>query len=575
MKTEIKMFNQARILQEIGFARVGQFLDSFADDLKTASLTAPPLEPMTHYYFAEVADFLGTTENLPARLVEAMCAIEGHAERSGVPLATALELWLAGDLGPSSAGTGPEEAGRDGQTQKIEDEDLPSLRSYGKAGEDEVQIRNGKLKSEKEHTGFSFADFAPWPQPVNAAALLDALVAAFKRFIILPKWAAETLALWVVHTYAFQFRDVTTYIGIESPEKRCGKTTLLSVLSELVNRAVVSTNISPSAFFRVIEEASPTLLIDEGDTFLQGNDELKGILNSGYSRKTAFVVRVTNEPAWDRRRLAGESSSCSSSSSSSPAPVEKPNCHTPSPLTHHASRITAPTSLARFSCWCPKAIASIGHLPETLADRCIIIRMQRKTTKEECERLRNLETAELKQECVRFAADHAAAIAAARPELPSSLNDRAADIWEPLLALADLAGGHWPETARQAAVALTAAAQDSNPIASLLLDICLIFTTGKAERMFSRELVESLMLRSSGRAWAEARNGKEISEIWLSRQLRPYSIRPRTLWIGDDQAKGYFLADFRETFHRYVPRHEAQAFLDELSGPDSNTETPD
>ena len=124
-------------------------------------------------------------------------------------------------------------------------------------------------------------------------------------------------------------------------------------------------------------------------------------------------------------------------------------------------------------------------------------------------------------------------------------------------------------------MALTAAAQDSNPIASLLLDICLIFTTGKAERMFSRELVESLMLRSSGRAWAEARNGKEISEIWLSRQLRPYSIRPRTLWIGDDQAKGYFLADFRETFHRYVPRHEAQAFLDELSGPDSNTETPD
>src|SRR5207253_1094825 len=127
------------------------------------------------------------------------------------------------------------------------------------------------------------------------------------------------------HTYVFQFRDVTTYIGIESPEKRCGKTTLLSVLSELVNRAVVSTNISPSAFFRVIEEASPTLLIDEGDTFLQGNDELRGILNSGYSRKTAFVVRVTNEPATRDRRPS-------------------PSTAASAPLTNHETRITEESS---------------------------------------------------------------------------------------------------------------------------------------------------------------------------------------------------------------------------------------
>src|SRR4029077_15747650 len=94
----------------------------------------------------------------------------------------------------------------------------------------------------------------------------------------------------------FQLRDITTYIGIESPEKRCGKTTLLSVLAELVNRPIVAANISSSAFFRVIEEMRPTLLIDECDTFIQGNDELRGILNAGYKYKTAFVVRVANEP---------------------------------------------------------------------------------------------------------------------------------------------------------------------------------------------------------------------------------------------------------------------------------------
>jgi len=126
----------------------------------------------------------------------------------------------------------------------------------------------------------------PWPEPVDGNVLLDELAALLRRFVILPQWAAETVALWILHTYAFQLRDVCTYLGIESPEKRCGKTTLLSVLSELVSRPVVAANISPPAFFRVIEEMQPTLLIDETDTFLRRNDELGGILNAGYKTTT-------------------------------------------------------------------------------------------------------------------------------------------------------------------------------------------------------------------------------------------------------------------------------------------------
>src|SRR5208283_344735 len=130
---------------------------------------------------------------------------------------------------------------------------------------------------------------------VDGVTLLNELHGLFGRFVVLPQWAAETLALWTLHTYAFQQRDVSTYLGLESPEKRCGKTTLLTVLSELVNRPVVAANISSPALFRVIEETRPTLLIDEADTLLQGNDELRGILNSGYTRKTAYVVRVANQ----------------------------------------------------------------------------------------------------------------------------------------------------------------------------------------------------------------------------------------------------------------------------------------
>src|SRR6266403_632726 len=136
------------------------------------------------------------------------------------------------------------------------------------------------------------SDVAPWPQPVDVQSLLCEIAELLRRFVVLPRWGAETLALWTLHTYAYQLRDVTTYIGLESPEKRCGKTTLLSVLHELTNRAVASSNISPPAFFRVIEDLSPTLLIDEVDTFLNSNDQLRGILNSGYHKKTAFVLRA-------------------------------------------------------------------------------------------------------------------------------------------------------------------------------------------------------------------------------------------------------------------------------------------
>src|SRR5436853_7346414 len=79
---------------------------------------------------------------------------------------------------------------------------------------------------------------------------------------------------------------------------------------------------------------------------------------------------------------------------------------------------------AAVSCCCPKVIATIKHLPETLADRWIVIGMQRKTASEKCERLRSLDGTELRRKCARFAKDHAEEIAAAEPEIPADLNDR-------------------------------------------------------------------------------------------------------------------------------------------------------
>jgi hypothetical protein len=428
--------------------------------------------------------------------------------------------------------------------------------------------------------GFEWiAEVEPWGKQVEGKELLNDLASVLSRFVVLPKWAAETLALWTLHTYAFQLRDVTAYVGIESPEKRCGKTTLLTVLSELVNRPVVAANISSPAFFRVIEEARPTLLIDEADTLLTGNDELRGILNAGYSRKTAFVVRVGQAANCEPRiGSRGEEGHLSDPVVADPAEAAEGLAALSAPTTPERGPATR---LARYSCWCPKVIAAIGRLPETLADRCIVIRMQRKTTRELCERLRNLETTVLRRKCARFVADHASKIADARPEIPASLNDRAADIWEPLLALADLAGGEWPARARDAAVGLTASSQESHPISSLLLDIMILFvqsalaeqkarvepTTGPAAagRLFSRELVEGLNA-SNQRPWAELTRGKPITDMWLARQLRPYGVQPRTLRRDEIRAKGYFEEDFREAFARYIPRSELQALVEDMKG---------
>jgi hypothetical protein len=187
--------------------------------------------------------------------------------------------------------------------------------------------------------------------------------------------------------------------------------------------------------------------------------------------------------------------------------------------------------------------------------------MQRKTSKEQCERLRLLEATPLRQQCARFVLDHAQAITAAKPEIPAALNDRAADIWEPLLALADLAGGDWPDLARQAALGLAAATPENNPVGSLLLDIFILFSTTAQDRIFTRDLLDALNTKFTDRPWMESRNGKQITEMWLANQLRPFGISPRTLRADDSVAKGYLREDFTEAFRRYIPKSELESLL--------------
>lgn len=293
----------------------------------------------------------------------------------------------------------------------------------------------------------------PWPEPVDGAALLNDISVLVSRYLVLPPAAADAVALWVLHTHCHDAADHAPVLAITSPEKRCGKTTLLHVITAVVPVPLSTANISAAAVFRAVERWRPTLLIDEADTFLCGDDDtLRGVLNSGHCRASAFVIRTVGDD--------------------------------------HEPR--------RFSTWSPKVIAAIGSLPGALADRSIDIRLQRARPGDKRQRYRPCHVAphtdELYRRAARWAADHLAGLADADPGLPEALHDRAQDNWRALIAIADAAGGEWPERARAAALALSGAdaTEDKSRGVMLLSDIRAVFRDRGCTRIASSDLSGAL-----------------------------------------------------------------------------------
>lgn len=357
-----------------------------------------------------------------------------------------------------------------------------------------------------------FAQREPWSEPVDGAALLDSLAASARRYLILLEHADVALALWVVFTYILDAVDTAPILAILSPEKQCGKTTALDWLSRLVHRHLATSNILPAALFRSIEKWRPTLLIDEADSFLRENDELRGVLNSGHTRATGFVIRTVGE--------------------------------------EHEPR--------QFSTWGAKAIALIGKLPDTLADRSIPIQMRRKLPSERVHKLRGrpeLDALEcIACQCARFAADNLAAVKEAEPQVPEGLSDRAADGWTPLLAIADVAGGRWPMLAREAASVLSGATPGGDSLkVELLRDVRGIFTKREVDRIASSDLVEALVADPE-RPWAEYNHGKAITQRQLARLLGAFGIVSGPVRLSEGRnLKGYKIDSFADAFARYLP----------------------
>ena len=355
-----------------------------------------------------------------------------------------------------------------------------------------------------------FEDLEPWPGAVDGAELLEKIVRLIERFVRLPVHAAATIALWTIFAHAHDAFSISTVLGFSSPQKRCGKSTGLGIVRRLVPRPVVAANITAAALFRIVELHLPTLLIDEADTFLKENDELRGVLNSGHARATAQVVRTVGDD--------------------------------------HIPRA--------FGTWAPKVIALIGELPDTLEDRAIEIRMTRRKPGEPVERTRadrDHGFGDLARQAARWAADHLEVLRDADPQVPEKLHDRAADNWRPLLAIADLAGGEWPARARGAALALSGARDDESIGPLLLVDIRSTFAERRTDRLGSKVLAEALG-ELADRPWSDWKAGRPLSASALARLLRPFGVRSKQMRLADGSSlKGYAAVDFTDAWERYIP----------------------
>jgi putative DNA primase/helicase len=387
---------------------------------------------------------------------------------------------------------------------------------------DRIIAEARKTDSRYAQKSYSLNDIEPWPDPVDGAALLHQLSALLQNYIILnldeetgdcP--SAYAMALWAVHAHAHDAFHTSPLLAIESPQKRCGKTRVIEILQHLTPRAIMTANVTPSALFRIIERDKPTLFIDEGDTFLKANEEMRGILNSGHTRSSAYVLRTVE--------IKGE------------------------------------LEPRQFSTWAPKAIALIGDLPSTLQDRSVVIQLRRKRKGEQVARFRTDRAGAmltLNRQAARWAADHKEALMTADPVPPDALHDRAADNWRPLLAIADRAGADWPEMARDAARALSSDDGDSDQQEAgirLLADCKAIFEEKAVEALQPQQLVIALQQIEES-PWSEWRHGRPVTARSVARLLKPFGIKscePTRAFSGEKR-RFYARRDFEDAWSRYL-----------------------
>ncbi|MCK5681343.1 DUF3631 domain-containing protein, partial [bacterium] len=383
------------------------------------------------------------------------------------------------------------------------------MKKYGiKAKTIDEVLANVRAETNEDTTSI-VNDVEAWHQKVNGADLLHKISSLIATFTILPSLMYDVLALWVLLTYCYDNYRILPQVAIYSPEKRCGKSTLMEVVEAVAHRALFASNISPAAVYRSIEKYHPTLFIDEADTFYKENLELQGICNSGHTKRTAYVIRTEGDN------------------------------HDP----------------VKFSTWCPKVIALIGELKDTQHDRSIIIQMRRRLPDEVVKKLpTDLERdcTDIRQKCKRWTTDNETALKLAKPKVPETGNDREQDNWTPLFAIAECVGGDWPGRVKKALLSIAEEPDDNESLAlRLLRDIQGVFIETTKDKIVSEDLV-TLLKSVKDAPWNDWNYGRGLTQNSLGRQLKPFKVKPQQQWIYGKNLRGYSLDQFKDTFERYL-----------------------
>ena len=354
------------------------------------------------------------------------------------------------------------------------------------------------------------------------AALLTAVETFIGRFVAFPTEHTRTAAtLWAAHTHALDAFESSPRLAPLSPEPGSGKTRLLEVLELLVPRPLMTVNASSAALFRKVSDpdGAPTLLLDEADTVFgprasKDHEDLRGFVNAGH-RRGAIALRCVV----------------------------------------HGKNV----SVEELPAYAAVAVAGLDDLPDTIMSRSVVIRMRRRAPGEKVEpyrpRLHSAEGEKLRGQLGEWVDAVRPALSDSWPEMPGEVQDRSADVWEPLVAVADQAGGDWPARARVAAVALVAANQEGQRESlgvRLLADLRTVF--GDADRLPTGVILDRLHDLDEA-PWGDLR-GKPLDSRGLARRLARYEIAPKQVRVGDRNVRGYQRSDCLDAFGRYLTRSD-------------------
>lgn len=367
-----------------------------------------------------------------------------------------------------------------------------------------------------------------WTNPVNGFTFCSECVekgtdiatkvyAFLGRFVAYPSDHARVAhTLWVLHTHLMDAWESTPRIAFLSPEPGSGKTRAVEVTELLVPNPVEAVNVSPAYLFRKVgdDDAKPTILFDEIDTVFgpkaRENEEIRGLLNAGHRRGAVAgrcVVRgklVTTE---------------------------------------------------EIPAYCAVALAGLGDLPDTLLSRSVIIRMRRRAPGEKVQpyrrRVHSPEGEALKTEIMEWAETVSGQVVGHWPEMPDGLVDRDADVWEPLLSVADAVGGMWPEKARVSAVTFVTLSKEGTPSLGirLLADLRTVF--GDNDVLSTVDICDALNSMEEA-PWNDI-YGKSLNARGLAQRLRKYEVSSKTVRVGDTTHKGYAREDLWDAWERYLP----------------------